>query len=154
MAQQTAMQQLIKWMEDMSEVIPFDQGSCYDKAIELLQMEKEQVELKYKDGTPMRKYNSPKLQEIEMENKQTAVEWLFEKLWDEPKDKFTWYALREKAIQMEKEQNNYTEEHLEMVSSQTEISDEKIAEKAEEFEYTDGIYGFKQGVKWYREQLK
>jgi hypothetical protein len=34
----------------------------------------------------------------------TAVEWLFEKLWDEPKDKFTWYALREKAIQMEKEQ--------------------------------------------------
>jgi hypothetical protein len=44
MAQQTAMQQLIKWMEDMSEVIPFDQGSCYDKAIELLQMEKEQLE--------------------------------------------------------------------------------------------------------------
>lgn len=34
----------------------------------------------------------------------TAVEWLFEKLWDEPKDKFTWYALREKAIQMEKKQ--------------------------------------------------
>jgi hypothetical protein len=31
----------------------------------------------------------------------TAVEWLFEKLWDEPKDKFTWYALREKAIQMD-----------------------------------------------------
>jgi len=43
MVQQTAMQQLIKWMEDMSEVIPFDQGSCYDKAIELLQMEKEQI---------------------------------------------------------------------------------------------------------------
>ena len=41
---QTAMQQLIKWMEDMSEVIPFDQGSCYDKAIELLQIEKEQIE--------------------------------------------------------------------------------------------------------------
>ena len=36
--------------------------------------------------------------------KQTAVEWLFEKLWDEPKDKFTWYALRKKAIEMEKEQ--------------------------------------------------
>lgn len=34
----------------------------------------------------------------------TAVEWLFKKLWDEPKDKFTWYALRQKAIQMEKEQ--------------------------------------------------
>lgn len=39
---------------------------------------------------------------------QTAVEWLFQKLWDEPKDKLTWYAIREKAIQMEKEQNNKT----------------------------------------------
>ncbi len=41
MAEQTAMQQLIKWMIDKSEVIPFDQGSCYDKAIELLQTEKQ-----------------------------------------------------------------------------------------------------------------
>ena len=41
-----------------------------------------------------------------------------------------------------------------VTSSKTEISDEKIANKAEEFEYTDGIYGFKEGVKWYREQLK
>jgi len=36
--------------------------------------------------------------------KQTAIEWLFERLWDEPKDKFTWYALRKKAKEMEKEQ--------------------------------------------------
>ena len=45
-----------------------------------------------------------------MEKKQTAVEWLFQQLWNEPKDKFTWYALREKAIQIEKEQiiNSYT----------------------------------------------
>ena len=34
----------------------------------------------------------------------TAVDWLFKQLWDEPKDKFTWYAIREKALQMEKEQ--------------------------------------------------
>ena len=39
-------------------------------------MENKQPELRYKDGTPMRKYNSPKLKTIEMENKQTAVEWL------------------------------------------------------------------------------
>jgi hypothetical protein len=39
-----------------------------------------------------------------MEKTQTAVEWLFQQLWNEPKDKFTWYALKEKAIQMEKEQ--------------------------------------------------
>ena len=37
-------------------------------------------ELRYKDGTPMRKYNSLKLKAIEMENKQTAVEWLIEQL--------------------------------------------------------------------------
>lgn len=39
-----------------------------------------------------------------MNNKQTTVEWLFHKLWDEPKDKFTWYALVKQAKQMEKEQ--------------------------------------------------
>ena len=34
----------------------------------------------------------------------TAVEWLFEKLWETPKDKFTWYSILEQAKQMEKEQ--------------------------------------------------
>ncbi len=36
--------------------------------------------------------------------KQTAVEWLFNQLWDEPKDKFTWNAILSKAKEMEKEQ--------------------------------------------------
>jgi uncharacterized protein YbaA (DUF1428 family) len=35
---------------------------------------------------------------------QTAVDWLFRKLWDEPQDKFTWYALLQEAKAMEKEQ--------------------------------------------------
>ena len=35
---------------------------------------------------------------------QTAVDWLFRKLWDEPQDKFTWYALLQQAKKMEKEQ--------------------------------------------------
>ena len=35
---------------------------------------------------------------------QTATEWLFKQLWDEPRDKFTWYAILSKAKQMEKEQ--------------------------------------------------
>jgi hypothetical protein len=39
-----------------------------------------------------------------MENKQTAVEWLFQNLWEEPKDKLTWYAILDKAKEMEKEQ--------------------------------------------------
>ena len=34
--------------------------------------------------------------------KQTAVEWLFRQLWDEPKDKFTWYAILKQAKEMEK----------------------------------------------------
>lgn len=36
--------------------------------------------------------------------KQTAVDYLFEKLWDEPKDKFTWYKIAGDAKNMEKEQ--------------------------------------------------
>ena len=36
--------------------------------------------------------------------KQTATEWLFKQLWEEPKDKFTWNAILNKAKEMEKEQ--------------------------------------------------
>ena len=36
--------------------------------------------------------------------KGTAVEWLFEKLWNTDKDKFTWYAILKQAKEMEKEQ--------------------------------------------------
>jgi hypothetical protein len=43
-----------------------------------------------------------------MGNKQTATEWLFKKLWDEPKDKLTWYAILKQAKEMEKEQHDKT----------------------------------------------
>ncbi len=36
--------------------------------------------------------------------KQTAVDWLFQELWDRPKDKMVWYYILEKAKQIEKEQ--------------------------------------------------
>jgi hypothetical protein len=36
--------------------------------------------------------------------KDTAVEWLFQQLWETPKDKFTWYLILEEAKAMEKEQ--------------------------------------------------
>jgi hypothetical protein len=39
-----------------------------------------------------------------LENKHTAVEWLFEKLWETPKDKFTCNSILEQAKAMEKEQ--------------------------------------------------
>jgi hypothetical protein len=34
-------------------------------------------------------------------NKETAVEWLFHQLWEEPKDKFTWYAILKQAKEQE-----------------------------------------------------
>jgi len=37
-------------------------------------------------------------------NKQSSVEWLFERLWDTPKDKFTWHALLEQAKTMHREE--------------------------------------------------
>ena len=43
-----------------------------------------------------------------MENKQTAVEWLFKQLWEEPKDKMVWYAILDNAKEMEKEQHGTT----------------------------------------------
>ena len=36
--------------------------------------------------------------------KQTSVEWLFQQLWETPKDKFTWYSILEEAKAMEKQQ--------------------------------------------------
>jgi hypothetical protein len=36
--------------------------------------------------------------------KQTATEYLFEKLWDSPKDKLTWHSILEQAKEMEKQQ--------------------------------------------------
>jgi hypothetical protein len=35
---------------------------------------------------------------------QTAVEYLFEQLWETPKDKLTWHTILKKAKEMEKEQ--------------------------------------------------
>ncbi len=34
----------------------------------------------------------------------TAVEWLFQNLWEEPKDKMVWYVILDKAKEMEKDQ--------------------------------------------------
>jgi len=41
---------------------------------------------------------------VDVNKKVTTVEWLFKKLWDEPKDKLTWYAILEQAKEMEKQQ--------------------------------------------------
>jgi hypothetical protein len=36
--------------------------------------------------------------------KQTATQWLFEKLWETPKDKLTWHSILEQAKEMDKKQ--------------------------------------------------
>jgi hypothetical protein len=36
--------------------------------------------------------------------KQTAVDWMFEQLWETPKDKFAWLWILMEAKEMEKEQ--------------------------------------------------
>jgi hypothetical protein len=34
----------------------------------------------------------------------TSIEWLFEKLWEEPKDKLTWHSILEQAKEMHKQE--------------------------------------------------
>jgi hypothetical protein len=62
-------------------------------------------------------------------SKQTAVKWLFEQLWEEPKDKFTWYVLLKQAKEMEKEQITKTARqcHFEGVRQSAKTSEEYIA---------------------------
>ncbi len=70
----------------------------------------------------------------------TSIEWLFEKLWEEPKDKFTWHSILEKAKEMHKQE--------------MEISDEEIIEAGDRL--VDDEYEFNAfiiGAKWYREKL-
>ena len=43
--------------------------------------------------------------------KKTAVEWLFEKLWDTSKDKLTWYAILKNAKEMEAKQRQEDTNH-------------------------------------------
>ena len=59
-----------------------------------------------------------------MENKITAVQWLFQNLWEEPKDKMTWYAILDEAKEMEKDQiidayNNREDRSAELYYNET-----------------------------------
>ena len=36
--------------------------------------------------------------------KQSSIEWLFQKLWDTPKDKLTWYSILNEAKAMHKQE--------------------------------------------------
>jgi hypothetical protein len=43
--------------------------------------------------------------------KETATEWLFKQLWEEPKDKFTWNAILSKANEMFEQQTKDAHSH-------------------------------------------
>lgn len=47
-----------------------------------------------------------------MSKEQTAVDFLFKKLWDEPKDKFTWFAILKHAKKLEKQQHLESAVHI------------------------------------------
>jgi hypothetical protein len=71
--------------------------------------------------------------------KQTATEFLFQKLWDSPKDKLTWNAILEQAIQMEKQ--HMKDATLDNVTTNKGLR--KIFENQFEQYYSE-IYGYKE----------
>ena len=90
----------------------------------------------------------------------TSIEWLFNELWEAPKDKLTWHSILKKAKEMHKQE-------MATNCSQQEISDEEIEEGADKYYPCDELdYGLKgmiisakkgawfDAIKWYREQLK
>jgi hypothetical protein len=50
MKNKTALQELMEWMIEESQVIPVDPGDVYRKAEELLAKEKEQIKNAYEEG--------------------------------------------------------------------------------------------------------
>ena len=114
-------------------------------------------ELRHKDGTPMRKYNSPKLKAIEMENEleEAAENYGWKIKTNTFSDAVKANELAESAKQDFIEGAKWQQE----TSAQTEISDEEI-EKSNPFRIDGGAYNssaayqWLKGAKWYREQLK
>jgi hypothetical protein len=97
-----------------------------------------------------------------MSKQQIAIDWLFQQLWETPKDKLTWYSILKEAKAMKKEQiiNTFKEaqvlvvlddtkraeqyynetyeskgsdDHIGDVNEMVEISDEEIIKLANEY---------------------
>jgi hypothetical protein len=101
----------------------------------------------------------------------TSIEFLFNELWETPKDKLEWHSILEKAKEMhhkelmesmqkgmglqEKENNRIGFRERNGLLIQQEISDEEIEEEISK-RYMNPIqdYAFRDACKWYREQLK
>lgn len=62
----------------------------------------------------------------------TATQWLFEKLWDTPKDKLTWYAILKEAEEMyNKQMLECIHTGIEIKKTMEEIAMEKVSEAFE-----------------------
>jgi len=71
----------------------------------------------------------------------TSIEFLFNELWETPKDKFTWCFILNKA--------------KEMHNKEIELSDEQIlTEATNRYVIEDEIEAFIQGANWIQEKLK
>jgi hypothetical protein len=70
-----------------------------------------------------------------MKKNQTAVDWLFEKLWEEPKDKMTWHSILDKAKDMERDQIEQAHEDAFIAMNMA----FRAADRAEA--YYDEVYG-------------
>ena len=63
--------------------------------------------------------------------KQTAVDWMFARLWDTQKDKFTWQSILKEAKEMEKDQMEYAYEETNLFYSPFENFNEYYKETYE-----------------------
>jgi hypothetical protein len=93
-------------------------------------------------------------------------EYLFNELWETPKDKLTWYTILNKAKEMYKQEtckenlqdektlSEKYQEYKDWLNEITELSDEEIEEASEFYKYKINKTFFIEGAKWYREQLK
>jgi hypothetical protein len=94
-----------------------------------------------------------------------SIEYLFNELWEVPKDKLTWHSILEKTKLLHKQEISDNSPKEENKTSFGEISDEEIEKAAREYTFNeyqkvidyenyDTYNDWINGAKWYREQLK
>lgn len=156
----------VEWLFQQLWDEPKDKFTWYALREKAIQMEKGQTELRYKDGSPMRKYNSPKLQAIEMENKQTAIQQMIDfinDINDNDRSEFQYYydsiiVKLNELLEVEKEQLDNARPQIVSNCVIKELSDEEIREQAIKYDNQafseTPVAHFMEGALWYREQLK
>jgi hypothetical protein len=85
----------------------------------------------------------------------TSIEYLFNELWETPKDKLTWHSILKKAKEIEfSQETSDNSPKKENKTSFGEISDEEIDSSISYDSIDPYVQGYLDGAKWYREQLK